>query len=154
MSWYFTEEEKDYLRTHYLNESMYQMAENLKRPKASIHYHLKTILKLRVPGEVHIKNKAKRKEAAIKKKKLLLKFIKPKKKREQKIRLSKEPLKKQRILGRKNEISWHKKIAPEKQLRIADMSNLIPVRIDHKTTLYVKPGSDVDKILKQYQKQA
>jgi hypothetical protein len=33
-----------------------------------------------------------------------------------------------------------------------DLSNKIAVKIDHKTTVYVKPGTDIDKIKKQYRK--
>lgn len=33
-----------------------------------------------------------------------------------------------------------------------DYSELIPVKIDHKTYIYVKPGSDIDKVKRQFLK--
>jgi hypothetical protein len=62
--------------------------------------------------------------------------------------------KKLRSVSRRDEISWSKKILAKHSIVIPDSSKLIPLRVDHKTILYVKPGADVEAILKMYQKKA
>jgi hypothetical protein len=141
MSWHFTESEKEYMRTHYQTETMYQMAKHLNRQKSSVAYHLVKILKLKVPDQVHAQNKASRKAAAIEKQN------KNSKVKIQKSKPIQAPVQKQ--IKRRVD----KKPLPTPKLRIANFTSLIPLRINHKTTLYVKPGADIQRILKQYQRQ-
>jgi hypothetical protein len=46
----------------------------------------------------------------------------------------------------------YKTLPAERRLHIGDFTSLIPVRIDHRTTVYVKPGADIQAIIKRYQK--
>lgn len=42
----------------------------------------------------------------------------------------------------------------KKKMKIADTSQLIPFKIDNRTTIYIKPDADREKILQLYKKQA
>jgi hypothetical protein len=86
--------------------------------------------------------------------------IQRQKKQKQKIQLAEQArikLQQQKKLATvkmKDEISWSKKILSHRKIIIPDTSKLIPLRIDRKTILYIKPGADVEAILKMYQKKA
>jgi hypothetical protein len=193
MSWHFTEEERAYLRANYQTQTMFQMSKHINRHKSSVSYQLQTVLKLKVPEEVIIKNRQERKEIAdakakqryelklpniiarkdaeqIRQKKLAdreqrrlqrlekrkqleqMDLMKPGRKKIVKIqKLTVKVKKVQAVVQKAITRRVDKKPPPAQKLRIADFTSLLPVRIDHKTIVYVKPGADVAAILKQYQ---
>jgi len=45
-----------------------------------------------------------------------------------------------------------KRAGPQFKTRVINMSELVAVKIDHKTTVYVKPGTDIEATRKKYNK--
>ena len=158
MSWYFTNEEENYLKEHYTIETLYQMAKHLKRPKSSVGYHLQTVLQLKVPADVLINNRKERKEKAINKhdilksEKLLLKALKKKKPSIKSITIKKIGPVKFISATHPNSPNESSRKPKTEAIKIPATTGLIPLRVDHRTIIYVKPGADANEILKQYQK--
>lgn len=145
MSWYFTEEEKKYLLENYTKQTMFQMSQHLNRCRNSVRYQLQKVMKLRVPDEVRIKNRALRKQEA-----LLKKQQRAALKAAAKIAMNQNP-EKQVAKLRKSDVRPLKKSLTEPQIKIPETKNLVPYRIDHKTTIYLKQGIDSEPAIRFYQ---
>jgi hypothetical protein len=160
MSWYFTKEEENYLQANYTTKTLYQMSLHLKRPRSSVGYHLQTVLKLKVPDEVIINNRKERKDAADKKhaerqaEKELLKAVKKQRPVLKKSRNNKTAAIKLPPAIRVYLINRPAKKPQPTAMKIPCTTGLIPLRVDHRTVLYLKPGANTAAILKQYQKKA
>lgn len=63
-----------------------------------------------------------------------------------------ERVKKLKKVQKQNEKSFAQKFLKEKKLQVKpfDPSGLISVRVNSKTIIFVKPGTDIEKIKKQY----
>lgn len=149
MSWYFTETERQYLRDNYTTQTIYQMAKALGRGKSSVGYQLQTVLQLKIPAELYAKNKELKKEAAITRKAEKKLIACNKRKLIYFKKLVKKPHQKNPVKTKK-EINWCKKTLKQPAIKIPDSSNLIAVRINHKTTLFIKPGADIQAIKRLY----
>lgn len=72
----------------------------------------------------------------------------------QKVKLYKRPGFDRKIVKQNKEKDWAKKQTEKKEIKIKnhDAAGLISVRLDHKTVVQVKPGTDIEALKKELNK--